>query len=102
MRVRAGRRAGGLRERVMPFAVHGSPMQPRDVSVILNRSFGFARLVRNAPVPPGAAAAAAATARADGVLDAHSRLSSYVMTRWYRPPEVLLGDPTYGTPIDIW
>jgi hypothetical protein len=29
------------------------------------------------------------------------RLSSYVVTRWYRAPEVLLGLP-YGPPADIW
>jgi serine/threonine protein kinase len=26
---------------------------------------------------------------------------SYVVTRWYRPPEVLVGD-TYGPSVDIW
>ncbi|KAG2498786.1 hypothetical protein HYH03_003525 [Edaphochlamys debaryana] len=28
-------------------------------------------------------------------------MSSYIMTRWYRPPEVLVGD-AYGTPVDVW
>jgi cyclin-dependent kinase-like len=31
----------------------------------------------------------------------HERMTDYVATRWYRPPELLLG-AKYGTPIDIW
>ena len=30
-----------------------------------------------------------------------SDYSSYVVTRWYRPPEVLVGD-RYGPPVDVW
>lgn len=29
-------------------------------------------------------------------------MSDYIATRWYRPPEVLLGSPYYDTKIDIW
>ena len=29
-------------------------------------------------------------------------MTDYVATRWYRPPEVLLGCPIYGKPVDIW
>ena len=29
-------------------------------------------------------------------------MTDYVATRWYRPPEVLLGSPKYGRPVDIW
>jgi serine/threonine protein kinase len=29
-------------------------------------------------------------------------MTDYVATRWYRPPEVLLGSPIYGKPVDIW
>jgi mitogen-activated protein kinase 15 len=29
-------------------------------------------------------------------------MTDYVATRWYRPPEVLLGSNTYGSPVDIW
>lgn len=29
------------------------------------------------------------------------QMTDYVATRWYRPPELLIGAP-YGTPIDIW
>lgn len=31
-----------------------------------------------------------------------SPLTLNVMTLWYRAPEVLLGDPNYSEPIDIW
>ena len=27
--------------------------------------------------------------------------TTYVVTRWYRAPEVLVGD-TYGPPVDVW
>jgi mitogen-activated protein kinase 15 len=29
-------------------------------------------------------------------------MTDYIATRWYRPPEVLLGSTNYGSPIDIW
>jgi len=29
-------------------------------------------------------------------------LTEYISTRWYRAPEILLRDPNYGTPIDIF
>lgn len=28
--------------------------------------------------------------------------TDYVATRWYRSPELLVGDTQYGTPVDIW
>ena len=28
--------------------------------------------------------------------------SDYVATRWYRAPELLVGDPKYGKEVDIW
>ncbi|XP_012289102.1 cyclin-dependent kinase-like 4 isoform X2 [Orussus abietinus] len=28
--------------------------------------------------------------------------TDYVATRWYRAPELLVGDPRYGKPIDVW
>lgn len=28
--------------------------------------------------------------------------TDYVATRWYRAPELLLGSPNYGKPVDIW
>ncbi|KAK9887823.1 hypothetical protein WA026_000138 [Henosepilachna vigintioctopunctata] len=42
--------------------------------------FGFARLASNTNEP----------------------LTDYVATRWYRAPELLVGDQNYGTGVDIW
>lgn len=28
--------------------------------------------------------------------------TDYVATRWYRSPELLIGDPRYGKSVDIW
>ncbi|KAK6038071.1 hypothetical protein COOONC_24424, partial [Cooperia oncophora] len=28
--------------------------------------------------------------------------TDYVATRWYRSPELLVGDTVYGPPVDIW
>lgn len=28
--------------------------------------------------------------------------TDYVATRWYRAPELLVGDPQYGAPVDVW
>lgn len=36
-------------------------------------------------------------------INPHSNdLTEYVATRWYRPPELLLGIRDYGAPIDMW
>jgi len=29
-------------------------------------------------------------------------MSDYVATRWYRAPELLVGDRTYGPAVDVW
>jgi cyclin-dependent kinase-like len=29
-------------------------------------------------------------------------MTDYVATRWYRSPELLLGDEAYGKAVDIW
>lgn len=29
-------------------------------------------------------------------------LTDYIATRWYRPPEILLGAPKYDAAIDMW
>ena len=31
-----------------------------------------------------------------------AKYSEYVATRWYRPPELLLGQTQYGLAVDIW
>lgn len=32
----------------------------------------------------------------------HARLTSQVITRWYRPPELLMSAKSYGPSVDIW
>lgn len=67
------------------------PLLHRDIkpeNVLVSREglmklcdFGFAR-----PWPHGA----------------RPELSDYVATRWYRSPELLVGDRFYGPSVDIW
>ncbi|XP_031773104.1 cyclin-dependent kinase-like 2 isoform X2 [Apis florea] len=69
---------------------HGNNIMHRDVKpenilissngVVKLCDFGFARFV-NSP---------------------NESCTDYVATRWYRAPELLVGDPRYGRPIDIW
>ncbi|RNF27126.1 putative mitogen-activated protein kinase, putative,kinase [Trypanosoma conorhini] len=35
-------------------------------------------------------------------LSAKGKYTDYVATRWYRAPELLVGDVSYGKPVDIW
>lgn len=30
------------------------------------------------------------------------RLSDHVVTRWYRPPEIILIEKQYGPAVDVW
>ncbi|XP_045476166.1 cyclin-dependent kinase-like 2 isoform X2 [Harmonia axyridis] len=60
-------------------------VKPENVLVSTNGvvklcDFGFARLATNTNEP----------------------LTDYVATRWYRAPELLVGDQGYGTGVDIW
>ena len=32
----------------------------------------------------------------------NENITDYVATRWYRSPELLLSDPTYGKGADMW
>ena len=43
--------------------------------------FGFARLIGSNP---------------------GQRFTDYVSTRWYRAPELLVGDANYSKPVDVW
>ncbi|XP_069194832.1 cyclin-dependent kinase-like 4 isoform X2 [Procambarus clarkii] len=36
------------------------------------------------------------------MLNPGDNLTDYVATRWYRAPELLVGDTQYGTPVDVW
>ncbi|XP_073120350.1 cyclin-dependent kinase F-4-like [Henckelia pumila] len=35
-------------------------------------------------------------------VDSHPLFTDHVTTRWYRAPEILLGSPIYGPPVDMW
>ncbi len=37
-----------------------------------------------------------------GVAGPGAMYTDYVATRWYRAPELLVGDTQYGTPVDVW
>ena len=39
---------------------------------------------------------------ARGTIDPSGGLTEYVVTRWYRAPELLCERPDYGPPVDIW
>ncbi|XP_023011715.1 cyclin-dependent kinase-like 1 isoform X1 [Leptinotarsa decemlineata] len=36
------------------------------------------------------------------MLNPGENYTDYVATRWYRAPELLVGDTQYGTPVDVW
>lgn len=36
------------------------------------------------------------------ILVQNESFTEYVATRWYRAPELLVGDTQYGTPVDVW
>ena len=36
------------------------------------------------------------------ILIAGDEYTDYVATRWYRAPELLMGDAQYGPPVDVW
>lgn len=69
---------------------HSRNVMHRDIkpeNVLVSRNgviklcdFGFARLVN----------------------DSNESCTDYVATRWYRAPELLVGDPRYGKAVDVW
>lgn len=55
--------------------------------------FGFARIMSEfEDIRPGSTRC----------LDTSDLLTDYVATRWYRAPELLVGDLQYGPPVDVW
>jgi cyclin-dependent kinase-like len=36
------------------------------------------------------------------ILSESGNYTDYVATRWYRAPELLVGDTNYGPPVDVW
>ncbi|XP_033224069.1 cyclin-dependent kinase 9-like [Belonocnema kinseyi] len=43
-----------------------------------------------------------ARAFSDSKINQPNRYTNKVVTLWYRPPELLLGDRNYGPPVDLW
>lgn len=41
-------------------------------------------------------------ARAFSITNKPNKYTNRVVTLWYRPPELLLGERNYGPPIDLW
>ena len=50
----------------------------------------------------GKAASLAGAANKENLLADRQALTEYVATRWYRAPELLVGDIYYDIKIDIW
>lgn len=73
---------------------------------------GFARPVILGPTGPGPGNGGAPSSSSstswsslsanDRDRDNGAKFTQYVATRWYRAPELLLGEARYGTPVDIW
>ena len=59
--------------------------------------FGFARLLSKALVLENLQLAIVVFAAGPG-----GKYTEYVATRWYRAPELLVGDTQYGPPVDVW
>ena len=59
------------------------------------------------PIHQGAVASTTLVYRSVGrsvaaCAETSDELTDYVATRWYRAPELLVGDTQYGPPVDIW
>ena len=64
--------------------------------------FGISRGFAPAAAADAAAAADGAAAAADAHDEDAELFTSYVVTRWYRPPELLCGNKRYGPSVDLW
>ncbi|RLN83329.1 hypothetical protein BBJ28_00009186 [Nothophytophthora sp. Chile5] len=92
--------------------VHSAHIIHRDVkpsNVLINRDclvklcdFGLARGVELRPVTPSSSDGTSGTPGSqDGDAQLDEALTEYVVTRWYRAPELLLAS-RYSTAIDLW
>lgn len=68
-----------------PFQIMHRDIKPENILVSPNGviklcDFGFARFVSGP----------------------NESCTDYVATRWYRAPELLVGDSRYGRPVDVW
>ena len=67
--------------------------------------FGLARPIRGNSVAAGADSDGEPSSPAPGpsaVGEEPAEFTEYVVTRWYRAPEVMLVSGHYGTEIDVW
>ncbi|KAF4320749.1 hypothetical protein G195_005937 [Phytophthora kernoviae 00238/432] len=91
--------------------VHSAHIIHRDVkpsNVLINRDclvklcdFGLARGIDIRPVTPCSTDGASTPSSQDGEPALDEALTEYVVTRWYRAPELLLAS-RYSTAIDLW
>ena len=68
-----------VRPRLLCDITTTSPSSSCQDGVVKLCDFGFARMIS-----PG------------------ENYTDYVATRWYRAPELLVGDTQYGPPVDVW
>nr|XP_051678786.1 cyclin-dependent kinase-like 1 isoform X3 [Oryctolagus cuniculus] len=68
-------------------------------SVIKLCDFGFARLLSLIPGSQPCFLCSMSRPWSAGPSDYYT---DYVATRWYRSPELLVGDTQYGPPVDVW
>ncbi|KAG6612920.1 CMGC/MAPK protein kinase [Phytophthora cinnamomi] len=91
--------------------VHSAHIIHRDVkpsNVLINRDclvklcdFGLARGIDIRPVTPNSIDGSSTPSSQDGEVALDEALTEYVVTRWYRAPELLLAS-RYSTAIDLW
>ncbi|KAE9040613.1 hypothetical protein PR003_g4909 [Phytophthora rubi] len=91
--------------------VHSAHIIHRDVkpsNVLINRDclvklcdFGLARGIDLRPVTPSSIDGSSTPSSHDGESALDEALTEYVVTRWYRAPELLLAS-RYSTAIDLW
>jgi len=84
----------------------------KDIAPKPTKKPGKARMSISAAATEDVAAFAASQSQSENAMDLSEsdpkdrtltrRLTSHVVTRWYRAPEIILMQENYGPPIDIW